>query len=272
MAQGYVQPPRAGIADKEGHVSLLMDGKVALVTGSGSGIGRASAELFAAEGARVTVADYDRAGAEETVARIRAAGGEAIAVEADVSSEPDVARMVAATVDAFGRLDAAHNNAGISHPPHPFQDTELSRWDQMMSINATGVFLCMKHELKVMVAAESGVIVNTSSGSGIIGYPGLAAYTVAKHAVIGLTKVAALEFARQGIRVNAVCPGTVDTPMMQRFIGGNADIEAAMKATIPSGEFASPFDIAEAVVWLCSGRARMVSGESMLVDGASVCR
>jgi NAD(P)-dependent dehydrogenase (short-subunit alcohol dehydrogenase family) len=264
--------PKVTLNKEARAVSKLVEGKVAIVTGAASGIGQASAELFAKEGAKVVVADFDLAGAKETVKRIESEGGEAIAFEVDVTDEAMVRAMVEAAVGTFGRLDAAHNNAGISHPPHPFHETELSRFEQMMSINSTGVFLCMKHELDVMQGQRSGVIVNTSSGSGIIGYPGLAAYTASKHAVIGMTKVAALEYARQGVRINSVCPGTVDTPMMQKFIGGNAEIEAAMKATIPIGEFARPIEIAEAVVWMCSDRASMVSGESMLVDGASVCR
>lgn len=250
----------------------LMTGKVTLVTGAGSGIGRASAELFALEGARVVVADVDPDGAAETVARITGAGGTAMAVTADVADEPQVEAMVGAAVEAYGRLDAAHNNAGISIPSEPFHETDITRWQRMLDVNLTGVFLCMKHELAVMVPQGSGAIVNTSSGAGIIGFPGLTAYTATKHGVLGLTKVAAIEYARQRIRVNAVCPGVVDTPMMQRFIGGNPEMEAAMKATIPTGEFGRPSEIAEAVVWLCSDRASLVSGESMLVDFASVAR
>jgi NAD(P)-dependent dehydrogenase (short-subunit alcohol dehydrogenase family) len=250
----------------------LVEGKVAIVTGAASGIGQATAALFASEGAKVAVVDLDGAGAERTAASIRADGGEAISIEADVTDEAMVEAMVATTTDRLGPLDAAHNNAGVSHPPHPFHETDAARFAQMTAVNLTAVFLCMKHELRAMLDHGGGVIVNTSSGSGVIGYPGLAAYTATKHGVLGLTKVAALEYATRGIRVNAVCPGTVDTPMMQRFIGGNAEIEAAMKATIPSGTFARPVDIAEAVVWMCSDRAAMVCGESMFVDGASVCR
>lgn len=251
---------------------FFRDDEVALVTGAAGGIGRATAVLFAAEGARVAVVDVDRAGVDATVALIESAGGEAVPVVADVTDEDQVAAAVKAAVDAFGRLDCAHNNAGTSGRPVPFTDLTLEDWNRVVSLNLTGVFLCLKHELAVMAAAGRGAIVNTSSGAGVIGFPGLPHYVASKHGVLGLTKTAAQEYVRSGIRVNAICPGTTDTPMMQAFIGGDAAMEKMMRRTVPTGEMGRPEQVAEAVVWLCSDRASFVNGESMLVDGGTVCR
>lgn len=251
---------------------FFRDDEVALVTGAAGGIGRATAVLFAAEGARVAVVDVDRAGVDATVALIESAGGEAVPVVADVTDEDQVAAAVKAAVDVFGRLDCAHNNAGTSGRPVPFTDLTLEDWNRVVSLNLTGVFLCLKHELAVMAAAGRGAIVNTSSGAGVIGFPGLPHYVASKHGVLGLTKTAAQEYVRSGIRVNAVCPGTTDTPMMQAFIGGDAAMEKMMRRTVPTGEMGRPEQVAEAVVWLCSDRASFVNGESMLVDGGTVCR
>lgn len=248
------------------------DGEVALVTGAGGGIGRASALLFAAEGARVVVVDIARDGVEETVGLIVAAGGEAIGVPADVTDEVQVQAAVATAVGRFGRLDCAHNNAGTSGQPTAFHDLTLEDWNRVVALNLTGVFLCLKHELAVMAPAGRGAIVNTSSGAGIIGFPGLPHYVASKHGVLGLTKTAAQEYVRQGIRVNAICPGTTDTPMMQAFIGGDPAMETFMRKTVPTGEMGTPQQVAEAVVWLCSDRASFVNGESMAVDGGTLCR
>lgn len=246
--------------------------EVALVTGAAGGIGRATAVLFAAEGARVAVVDVDSAGVDATVGLIESAGGEAVPVVADVTDEDQVAAAVQAAVDAFGRLDCAHNNAGTSGRPVPFTELTLEDWNRVVSLNLTGVFLCLKHELAVMAPAGRGAIVNTSSGAGVIGFPGLPHYVASKHGVLGLTKTAAQEYVRSGIRVNAICPGTTDTPMMQAFIGGDAAMEKMMRRTVPTGEMGRPEQVAEAVVWLCSDRASFVNGESMLVDGGTVCR
>lgn len=248
------------------------DGEVALVTGAGGGIGAATAQLFAAEGARVVVVDIDRAGAESVAAAIADAGGEAVGLAADVTDEGQVEAAVTLAVERWGRLDCAHNNAGTSGTPAAFTDVTLEDWDAVVRLNLTGVFLCLKHELRVMAPAGRGAIVNTSSGAGVIGFPSLPHYVASKHGVLGLTKTAAQEYARSGIRVNAVCPGTTDTPMMQAFIGGDPGIEKMMKATVPTGELGRPEQVAEAVVWLCSERASFVNGDTMLVDGGTVCR
>jgi NAD(P)-dependent dehydrogenase (short-subunit alcohol dehydrogenase family) len=250
----------------------LVEGKVALVTGAGHGIGEATALLLATEGAAVAVADVDGDASERVAAAIVDAGGAAIALRVDVTDEAQVHSMVAAVVESFGRLDVAHNNAGISGAPVAFTDLTLDDWHRLIATNLTSVFLCMKHELAVMAERGSGSIVNTSSGAGVVAAPGLPHYTAAKHGVLGLTKCAAQEYARRGIRVNAVLPGTTRTPMIEGFIGGNPDIEKMVTRGIGRGTLGEPDEIAQAVVWLCSDRSSFVNGESMLVDGATVCR
>ncbi len=250
----------------------MVDGKVALVTGAGRGIGEASARLFAAEGATVVVADIDGSTAEAVARSIRENGGQASAVQADVTAEESVAAMIAAVVERHGRIDCAHNNAGISGQMTSFTELSLDDWDRMIAINLTSVFLCLKHELLAMVPAESGAIVNTSSGAGVVGFGGLPHYVAAKHGVLGLTKSAAQEYAKAGIRVNAICPGTTRTPMIESFIDGNPAIERMVTRGIGRGVLGEPDEVAQAAVWLCSDRASFVSGESMLVDGATICR
>jgi NAD(P)-dependent dehydrogenase (short-subunit alcohol dehydrogenase family) len=250
----------------------LVEGKVALVTGAGSGIGEASARLFAQEGAGVVVADIDAEAAERVAASIRAGGAAASAVAADVTDEADVAAMVQHVLDRFGRLDCAHNNAGISGSMTPFTQLSLDEWNLMIAIDLTSVFLCMKHELRVMAEQGFGAIVNTSSGAGVVGFAGLPHYVAAKHGVVGLTKTAASEFARAGIRVNAILPGTTNTPMIQEFLAANPAAAGMVAGSVGRGSLGEPGEVAQAAVWLCSDRAGFVSGESMLVDGATVCR
>lgn len=250
----------------------LVDGKVALVTGGGSGIGEATALLFAREGAAVAVLDRDGAAATRVVGAIVTAGGTATAHEVDVTIDDEVAQAIAEVVAAHSRIDIAHNNAGISGMPSSFTDLALDDWQRMIATNLTSVFLCMQHELRQMMAQGSGSIINTSSGAGVVAAPGLAHYTAAKHGVLGLTKCAAQEYASHGIRVNAVLPGTTRTPMIEGFIAGNADIEKMVTRGIGRRTMGSPDEIAQAVVWLGSDRASFVNGESMLVDGATVCR
>lgn len=243
------------------------DGKVALVTGAASGIGRASARLFAEAGAKVVVADIDRPGADETARLITGAGGEALAVEVDVADGASVKAMVDATIDRFGRLDIAHNNAGIMGAGADIIDMDDAVWQRGIDVMLTGVFLCMKHEIPHMIAQGGGAVINTSSGAGLIGFPGQANYVAAKHGVIGLTKSAALEYIGRGVRVNAICPGTARSRMVDEWIDGSAEAEAEVAALHPIGRIAEPEEIARAALWLASDAASFVVGAALPVDG-----
>jgi NAD(P)-dependent dehydrogenase (short-subunit alcohol dehydrogenase family) len=246
--------------------------KVALVTGAASGIGRASALAFARGGARVMVSDVDVAGGEATVARIRDAGGTALFVRADVTKESEVEALVQSCEERFGALHLAHNNAGMLGKPGETLVCTEENWDRVMALNVKGVFLCMKHEIAAMLRAGGGAIVNTSSGSGLVGTPGLPAYAASKHAVVGLTKSTALEVIRRGIRVNAVCPGVTRTAMLEGFMGGSAEVEARVKENNPSGRLGTPEEVADAVIWLCSAQASFVNGACLSVDGGAVAK
>ncbi len=245
-----------------------MDGKVALVTGAGSGIGQATALTFAREGAKVVVADVNAQGGEETVSKIKESGGESIFVHADVSSATDVEAMVSDTVEAFGRLDFAHNNAGISSQGRggPSHEHPEDLWDRVIDINLKGVWLCMKYEIPQMLEQGGGAIVNTASIAGLVGLRNQGAYVASKHGVVGLTKTAALEYAQLGIRVNCVCPGYIETPMTAGGLS-NTERRTQILAAEPIGRVGTPVEIAEAVVWLCSDAASFVTGHTMTVDG-----
>ncbi len=251
---------------------LLLEDRCILVTGGASGIGRAACLAFAREGARVLLSDVNLAGGEETAAALRAAGGEARFVQADVGDEAQVEGLVKATVQSFGRIDGAFNNAGITGAVGPLHEIDRERFEQTLRTNLVGVFLCMKHEIRAMLAQGGGAIVNTSSGAGVVATPTLSAYCASKHAILGLTKTAALEHARTGIRVNAICPGSIDTPMLQRYMGNHPGIEKLIRAGQPGGRLGRPEEIAEAAVWLLSDRASFVSGASIFVDGAAIGR
>ncbi|MBR0646278.1 SDR family oxidoreductase [Plastoroseomonas hellenica] len=250
-------------------MTRLLEGKSALVTGAGSGIGRATAIAMAREGARVTVADLAGPGAGDTVAAIRAAGGEAQAVVADVTRPDQVAAMVDAAVAAYGRLDCAHNNAGVAAGTlgaggQRVGDIDQEVWDRMIAVNLTGVWLCMKHELAAMERTGGGAIVNTASIAGLVGLPGTHAYVAAKHGVVGLTKAAAIDHAEAGIRVNAICPGYIETPMIGDSMARRGERILARAAMRRLGQ---PEEIAEAVVWLCSDRSGFVTGTTVTADG-----
>jgi NAD(P)-dependent dehydrogenase (short-subunit alcohol dehydrogenase family) len=245
-----------------------VDGKVALITGAGSGIGRATALVFAKEGAKVVVADIVVAGGEETVRMIKGAGGEAIFVKTDVTRAAEVEALVKKTVETYGRLDCAFNNAGIEGEMAPTADCTEENWDRVVNIDLKGVWLCMKYEIPQMLQQGGGAIVNTASVAGLVGFQGIPAYVASKHGVNGLTKTAALEYAKSGIRVNSVCPGVIHTPMIERFFSTNPQVSEAMSALEPVGRLGKPEEIGEAVLWLCSDAASFVTGLPMAVDGA----
>jgi NAD(P)-dependent dehydrogenase (short-subunit alcohol dehydrogenase family) len=254
-------------------MALNLKGKVALVTGGGSGIGRATALTFAREGARVALADYVPEGGERTVKEITAAGGEAIFINADVSKNAQVEAMVNKIVQTWGRLDCAHNNAGIEGRTASVVDCTEENFDRIIAINLKGVWLCMKHEIAQMLKQGGGAIVNTASVAGLVGFRGLVAYNASKGGVVMLTKTAALEYAQSGIRVNAVCPGVIQTPMVARLIDSSpAYSEKDLEQGEPVGRMGKPEEIAEAVVWMCSDAASFVTGLPMAVDGGWVAQ
>lgn len=238
--------------------------KVALVTGAASGIGRATALAFAAEGARVAILDRTAVALRETEAALKQAGGEVLVIACDVSIPEQVEAAVAQVVERFGRLDIAFNNAGVENKAQPLHEIELEEWDRILDINLRGTFVCMKHEIAQMVRQGGGVVVNTSSGAGIRGVAGGASYAASKHAIIGMTRSAALDYAKQNIRVNAILPGNIETPMMDRFTSG--DLQKAIDLE-PIGRLGKPEEIAEAVLWMSSDLGGFVTGSAVVVDG-----
>lgn len=247
------------------------EGKVALVTGGSSGIGRAAAVAFAKEGARVVVADVTPSG-EETVAQIRAGGGDATFVRADVSSASDVADMVQRAVRQYGGLDAAFNNAGIEGKTAPTVDCTEEDFDRTIAVNLKGIFLCMKREIPEMLKRGGGAIVNNASVAALVGFPARPAYCASKGGVVQLTRTAALELARSGVRVNAVCPGVIRTPMIDRVTEKVAAVEEQFVALEPVGRMGRPEEVAAAVLYLCSDEASFVTGIAMPVDGGFVAQ
>ncbi|ELZ99401.1 SDR family oxidoreductase [Haloferax sulfurifontis] len=248
------------------------DTEVAVVTGAGSGIGRATAEAFAAEGARVVVSDVNIEGGDETVARIEEAGGTATFVETDVTDGDAVAAMVDTAVSEYGRLDFACNNAGVGGAQKPTADLSADEWQQVIDVNLNGVWRSMRHEIPAMLDGDGGVIVNMASILGKVGFANASHYVAAKHGVLGLTKTAAIEYAEQGVRVNAVCPGFIDTPLLGE--GGLDDPEArkGIESLHPMNRLGDVDEIASAVVWLCSDGASFTTGEALTVDGGYTSR
>jgi NAD(P)-dependent dehydrogenase (short-subunit alcohol dehydrogenase family) len=244
----------------------LLEDKVTIVTGAGGGIGRATALVLAREGARVLVSDISTRRGEETTQLVRQAGGEAEFCKADVSREADCAALIAAAVNKWGRLDGAHNNAGISGQIASVADDTEENWDRTLAVDLKGVWLCMKYEIRQMLSQGGGSIVNTASTAGLLGTVGMGAYAAAKHGVIGITKTAALEYARANIRVNAVCPGVIGTPPILKWME-NPETRQRLLGQEPIGRAGKPEEIGNAVAWLFSNHSSFVTGASFPVDG-----
>ncbi len=250
--------------------------KVALVTGGGSGIGRASAIALAQAGAAVAVVDTDDQGAAGSVDAIQGDGGQALAVHCDVAFDAETRGAVARVVERFGRLDCAINNAGIQGDLSPTAECSVANWNRTLAVNLTGVWHCMRHEIPALLAAGGGAIVNVASNFGLVGSVGMPAYSASKHGVVGLTKTAALEYARAGIRVNALCPGPVQTPMVDKILRAKPEhaqgIIDAIVEREPVGRFGTPEEIADAALWLCSDGASFVTGAVLAADGGFVAQ
>lgn len=240
-------------------------GKVALVTGGSFGIGKATAIAFAQRGAKVVVADIIED--EETIEAIRGLGGEAIFIKCDVSNAAEVESLHREIMEHYGRLDCAFNNAGIEGVPSDIHDSLEEDWNRTINVNLKGVWLCMKNQIPLMIKQGSGSIVNCASIAGLVGFPSLAPYVASKHGVVGLTKTAALETAQKGIRVNAICPGVIKTPMVDRFTGKQKEAEQAFIEKKPMGRMGEPEEVAHPVLWLCSDQASFVTGQAVAVDG-----
>ena len=252
---------------------MQLQDKVAVVTGGSSGIGRAAAIGFAREGAKVMIADVNVEGSNESVRMIRDAGGEASFIRCDISNPNDVEEMVRRTVELYGSLDCAFNNAGIEGTMASIADYPLDTWNRVISVNLTGVFLCMKYEIEQMLKQGGGAIVNNASILGVIGFGNASAYTAAKHGVLGLTKVAALEYASKGIRVNSVCPAFIVTPMLERAgITSSPEMASMLEGMHAIKRMGRPEEIGDVAVWLCTDAASFVHGHGMLVDGGYVAQ
>ena len=250
----------------------MTDQKAAIITGGSSGIGRAAAIALAKQGVKIAIAARRAKEGEETVSLVKEAGSDGIFVKTDVANENDVRSLVEKTVKTYGRLDYAFNNAGIEETPTSLVDQTSEVFDQIMNVNVKGVWLSMKYEIPEMIRTGGGAIVNTSSGAGVIGYPQQPIYIASKHAVLGLTKSAALEYAKSGIRINAIAPGVTETEMVERVAEDDKQLIESIKSITPIGRIGDPQEIANAVVWLLSDKASFVLGHTLLVDGGAVSR
>ncbi len=249
---------------------MQLEGKVALVTGGSSGIGRATALLLAFEGARVVVSDVNVAGGQETLQLIQRQGGGGMFTRADVAKAADVEALLTLTMDTYGRLDGAVNNAGVGGTMTPTDRHTEEEWDLVLNINLKGVFLCMKYELPAMLKTGGGSIVNIASAAGLIGFRHASAYAASKHGVVGLTRSAALEYAKKNIRVNAVCPGFTHTPMVEAMEEANPKMTEATINSVPMRRLGTPEEIAQSVLWLCSDASSFVTGHALAIDGGTV--
>jgi NAD(P)-dependent dehydrogenase (short-subunit alcohol dehydrogenase family) len=248
----------------------IFSDKVVLITGGSFGIGQAAAIAFAQRGAKVIVADYIEDKEGHTMNEIKAAGTKGLFVKCDVSRASEVKAMIEKIIDTYGRLDYAFNNAGIEGSMSPTHECSEENWDKTIAINLKGVWLCMKYQISQMLKQGKGVIVNNASIAGLIGFPGLPAYVATKHGIVGLTKTAALENAKSGLRINAVCPGVIKTAMVDRIINNNKEIEQQFISQEPIGRMGMPSEVADAVIWLCSDASSFVTGHSLPVDGGWV--
>jgi len=249
-----------------------LEGKIALVTGGSSGIGQATASAFAREGAKVVIADVQVEGSTKTLQMIKKVGSEGIFVKTDVSQAGEVESLIKKVVESYGRLDCAFNNAGIETERSFTADCSEAVWDRVINTNLKGVWLCLKYEIRQMITQGGGVIVNTASTMGLVGFPGSPAYIASKHGIMGLTKAAALEYAKDGIRINAVCPTVTMTPMIERAMTSSPDAFEILRSMHPMGRFAKVEDIAEAVVWLCSDATSYITGQPVVVDGGYIAQ
>ena len=250
----------------------LLAGRVALITGGSSGIGRAAALAFAREGARVVIGNRRVGDGEETVRRVRETGGEATLIRTDVTQAREVEALISKAVETYGHIDCAFNNAGITGEMAATAECTEDNWDRTLAVNLKGVWLAMKYEIRQMLKQGGGAIVNNASVAGLVGMRGGPAYSASKGGVVQLTRTAALEYAKSGIRVNAVCPGFIETPMTGAHTSANPDLEAWMKKVQPMGRLGTAEEVAEAVVWLCSDRASFTTGHALLMDGGLVAQ